>query len=247
MRRFLVSISAAVVLVAITAVVVSPQPSTRSRLAASTTPTLVVVGDSITAGSKLTDPGRTAWPSRVANELVGFYNVQNDAHGGQCVVVKGCGYPTSAILTEFPSLIAQPGVKVALIGGGTNDLGHFTPATGTWWQLPGAFYQMMNDCTAAGVTCYLETIPPMGKTWPWRATTEAQRQAVNTWMVTNYPTRTIQFSAVLSNATNELWTEYCLPSTQTSLDLHPNWIGEVRMADMVPVATLRSLVGFQGG
>jgi hypothetical protein len=216
-------------LMAIAVVAAVPVVAHTTKAGAVSAPVLVVVGDSITAGNMIPNSWLDAWPSRVARDLIGW-NVQNDAVGGQDVVSPIRGTPT--IVQNFQGLISQPDVKAAIIAGGVNDLGHMA----NWWELPGAYAQMMTDCQNTGVSCWLATIPPQGAGWPWASATEAQREAVNEWMKVAYSDRVIDFSAVLSNSQNQLW-----PSYDSGDSIHPNWIGEVRMADMVPITSLLNL------
>lgn len=194
-------------------------------------PTVVIVGDSITAGTKLDAPWRDAWASRLANNLYGYANVQNDAIGGQCLVSTICVNPApGTILNEWDRLLNQPNVKVAIIAGGTNDLSHIDNATFTW-----AYVQMMQACRVRGITCWVSTITPPGFEWPYLSVTEGQREQVNNWLRATYPNNVIDFDAVLRSPWFGLmWSAY-----DSGDGLHPNWIGEVRMADMVPVQAIR--------
>lgn len=205
--------------------------------AASSLPTLVVVGDSITAGWYLPAPWRDAWPAIMQRETYASLSVQNDGQGGQCVEQECGGIPS--IESQFPSLIAQPGVGGAIIAGGVNDLGNMPNG---WWALPIAFDSMMKECIAAHIECWLATIPPQASSWyptmsaAEHANIEAIREAVNAWMFEAYPGQVIDFSAVLSDGQNQMYDEFAMPD-----GLHPNYIGEFEMSEMLPLDQLRGL------
>ncbi|KAK3341737.1 SGNH hydrolase-type esterase domain-containing protein [Lasiosphaeria hispida] len=152
---------------------------------------LAIVGDSITDGRGSTTNANNRWPDQLLARLraantttAATVSLLNQAAGGNRVLADGLG--PNALGRLERDVLAQPGVRYALIYAGVNDLGTAPlpslPATATRLML--AYAQMVTRLHSAGVAAFGATLTPMsgpGQAYsdPGR---EAQRQRVNAWI-----------------------------------------------------------------
>ncbi|KAK0731779.1 SGNH hydrolase-type esterase domain-containing protein [Lasiosphaeris hirsuta] len=149
---------------------------------------LAIVGDSITDGRGSTTNANNRWPDQLLSRLraanTTTISLLNQAAGGNRVLADGLG--PNALGRLERDVLAQPGVRYALIYAGVNDLG--TAPLGaladTGARLILAYAQMVTRLHSAGIAALGATLTPMsgpGQAYsdPGR---EAQRQRVNAWI-----------------------------------------------------------------
>jgi len=147
----------------------------------------------ITAGGSTTN-GNNRWPDQLVARMQASVStsniaVLNQAAGGNRILNDGLG--PSALSRLERDVIAQPGVRYALIYEGVNDLGTSPTDAASLAKvgdrLLSAYDQMVTRLHRAGIAAFGATITPMsgpGQTYsdPGR---EAQRQRVNEWIRTS--------------------------------------------------------------
>jgi lysophospholipase L1-like esterase len=158
---------------------------------------LVIVGDSITDGRGSTTNGNNRWPDQLLARMQGPDStaaarriaVINEAAGGNRVLYDGLG--PNALGRIDRDVVAQAGVRYAIVYEGVNDIG--TAATDVASQkamadrLISAYDQIVTRLHRVGIPVFGATITPMsgpGQVYgdPNR---EAQRQRVNDWIRTS--------------------------------------------------------------
>ncbi|EME86875.1 uncharacterized protein MYCFIDRAFT_77321 [Pseudocercospora fijiensis CIRAD86] len=159
---------------------------------------LAIVGDSITDGRGSDNNGNSRWPdllfSRLQREsmlgdLLQKISIANQAAGGNRILADGLG--PSALSRIERDVLAQSGVRYALIFEGVNDIGvagsDSTNQTAIYNALIQAYQQMITRIHARGIAVFGATITPFGcmnTTLQPYATPEreATRLKVNTWI-----------------------------------------------------------------
>lgn len=207
-------------------------------LAAEPARTVYIVGDSITLGVGIDRPMRrveryAARTKQLLLEQQGRANldVHVIGHGGQCLVAKGCIYPTPLVRTLGPEALQEsPKPTHVLVEIGVNDLAHATSR-----ELREAFRLIDARAERRGVRLLVGTIPPPGPGLPWpKEWTEAQRVQINDWIRVRWPHRHVDFDAALRGPDGGMRARY-----DSGDGLHPNAAGAAAMAAAAAAALSR--------
>jgi lysophospholipase L1-like esterase len=166
--------------------------------------TIVALGDSITDGAGSTAGANRRWPDRLAERLAESrpqesWGVVNAGMSGNRVLMEGIG--PSALARFDRDVLAQSGVSYVIVFEGINDLGlgYGRPARGAGPGGAGApaapkptadalihgYRQLIARAHARGVKVIGATIAPYEGANYWSEDGEAQRQAINKWMLTS--------------------------------------------------------------
>lgn len=208
---------------------------------------VVTLGDSITDGYGITPDSNTRWPDLLAERIqadpgLADVAILNMGIGGNRLLRDGLG--PSALARFERDVLAQPGVRYLVLLEGVNDLGVLTrdaPASADQHaalvaDLIGGLGQIVDRAHARGVQVLGATIPPYGANDYYHPgpASEADRQAVNTWIRTAG-----RFDAVVD--LDRLMRD---PANPTRLlarydsgdGLHPSADGYRAIADAIPLA-----------
>lgn len=207
--------------------------------------TFVIIGDSITDGRGSDTDLNNRWPDLLFTRLqsqpqTSGILVANQAAGGNRILADGLGPSVLSRLDR--DVLAQPGLKYAMIFEGVNDIGvagtDLVNQTNIYHDLVAAYRQTISRVHASGVPCFGATITPFGN----RNTTlqpysdpvrEQTRLAVNDWIRNSGSfDAVIDFDAAVRdpNNTTMLAAEY-----DSGDGLHPNPFGYQAMANAFPI------------
>ncbi|KAI0482611.1 SGNH hydrolase-type esterase domain-containing protein [Xylariaceae sp. FL0804] len=200
-----------------------------------------IVGDSITDGRESTDNGDNRWTDVLAGRLQAAARngslpsvaVMNQAAGGNRVLYDGLG--PNALGRVDRDILAQPGVRYAMVFEGVNDIGTLPDDEQdqdlVYTRLVGAYKQIIERVHAHGLPIFGATITPF--TGPGQVYSgvhrEYTRQRVNEWIRTSgrYD-GVVDFDAVVRNDSQP----DMLATRFNSGDwLHPNVAGYQAMGD----------------
>jgi len=211
---------------------------------------LVVVGDSITDGRGSTTNGNDRWPDQLVTRLQGECKVSviNEAAGGNRVLADGLG--PNALGRIDRDVLAQTGVKYAMIYEGVNDIG--TAANTTEAQqdvgdrLIQAFDQIVTRVHAQRIPIFGATITPFSgnaTTQPYsNANREVTRQRVNEWIRNSGRfDYVVDFDAVIADPSNP---SQLAPQYDSGDYLHPNPLAYGKMAEAFDLGVFEK---FKGG
>ncbi|KAH7098964.1 SGNH hydrolase-type esterase domain-containing protein [Auriculariales sp. MPI-PUGE-AT-0066] len=129
----------------------------------------VIVGDSITDGTGSTSNGNDRWPDRLLarmqkNAETSSIAVLNQANGGNRVLADGRG--PSALSRIERDVLAQSGIRYAMIFEGVNDIGTVDTTVEAQdaiiARLKLAYIQMAHRVHALGIPLFGATITPFG-------------------------------------------------------------------------------------
>jgi lysophospholipase L1-like esterase len=208
-----------------------------------TTSTFVVIGDSITDGRASFNNANGRWTDLLFNRLLSSsipetpsIAVANQAAGGNAVLLYGNG--PNALSRIDRDVLAQSGVKYAMIFEGVNDIGTAdnTVANQTLIgdRLIQAYQQIITRLHTAGIPVFGATITPFGAP---NSTIQAYstdlrlatREKVNAWIRTSGAfDAVVNFDAVVRDAQNP---ERLVPEYNSGDYLHPTPAGYQAMAD----------------
>lgn len=198
-----------------------------------TTATSIVaaVGDSITAGSGVTDPAR-AWPQVLDDRLFGpdRAHVFTVGHPGQCLVFVGCGYPTRLVDSWVPEVLNHvPAPTTIVLEIGINDLSHASTA-----DMESAYLSLVGQANARGIRVIVGTITPRDADIWWTSywTWGPQMDDVNTWIRGTFGTNVADFNLELKNPND--WG--ARKGTMSPDGLHPDNEGAEDMGYRVPLS-----------
>lgn len=192
---------------------------------------VVALGDSLTDGSRSTPDTNGRWPNHLARALQRRDRkmaVLNMGIGGNRVLSDGNG--PNALARFDRDVLVPPGVTHLVVMEGINDLGRAVSAE----DVIAGHTQIIERARARGLKVIGATIGPIEDTTfegYYTVSTEAARQAVNTWIRTSKSyDGVIDFDAVLRdpNRPARLLDKYA-----SSDFIHPNDAGYQAMADAV--------------
>jgi lysophospholipase L1-like esterase len=153
---------------------------------------IVVVGDSITDGRGSTTNQNDRWPNQLARRLqsnpaTAGIAVLNQGVGGGRVLRDGLG--DSALRRFDRDVLGPPGVRWLIVFEGVNDIGGAVGArargrpAATAQDIIAAYRQMIVRAHSHGICVIGATITPFEGFKPYFSpASEADRQAVNTWI-----------------------------------------------------------------
>ncbi len=208
---------------------------------------VAVLGDSITDGRGSTTNGNDRWTDFLTRRLqaspttrrVGVLNVGT---GGNRLLLDGLG--PSALARFDRDVIAQTGVKYAIVLEGVNDLGTLSqdgePSADDYAALvarvTGAYRQMAARAHAHGIKLYGATILPGGgmTTYVWTAQSENARNSINHWIRTSgIFDAVIDLDAIVRDPAQP---DRLRPDYDSGDHLHPSPAGYRAMAAAAPLS-----------
>lgn len=213
----------------------------------STASTFVLNGDSITDGRGSDTDLNDRWPDLLftqmqmdsaTNQIV----IANQAAGGNRILADGNGPNVLSRIDR--DVLAQSGVKYALIFEGVNDIGvaNATEAaqTAIYNQLIAAYRQVITRVHAQGIPIFAATITPFGSLnstlQPYSdpaGLREQTRSKINTWIRQSGEfDAVVDFDAVVRNPNN---VTMLAPQFDSGDDLHPTVAGYQAIADAFPL------------
>ncbi|KAK0838962.1 hypothetical protein LTR02_005994 [Friedmanniomyces endolithicus] len=205
----------------------------------------VVVGDSITDGRASHNNANGRWTDLLFNRMQTYgptndIAVVNQAAGGNRILTDGNG--PNALGRIDRDVLAQSGIKYAMIFEGVNDIGTADNTTAnqteTGDRMIQAYKQMITRVHTFGIPFFGSTITPFGApndtiqtySTPQRLAT---RDRVNAWIRTSGAfDAVIDFDAVVRDPTNP---EQLNPIYNSGDYLHPNQLGYNVMARAFPL------------
>ena len=205
-----------------------------------------IVGDSITDGRGSDTNANNRWPDLVLakmqqNAATKNIAVVNQAAGGNRVLYDGLG--PNALGRIDRDVLAQSGVKYAMIFEGVNDIGTADIAeanqTQTGNRLIQAYKQIISRVHTFGIPMFAATITPFGcpnaTLQPYAVPIrEATRDYVNTWIRDSGAfDAVIDFDAILRDPANHTQLN---PLYDSGDCLHPNEAGYHKIADEFPLS-----------
>jgi len=211
---------------------------------------IVAFGDSITDGHGATTNGDDRWPDILAARLQASPATRNLAVvnvgiGGNHLLTDGLGPNALARLDR--DVFARPAAKTMLVLEAINDLGKLsredvrTPQQHAQLvaDLIAAYRQMIDRAHGQGIKVIGCTVTPyIGSDYYHPdAASEADRQALNTWIRTSGAfDAVVDFDAVIRDPQHP---ERMLPAYDSGDHLHPSAAGYKAMADAIPLKVLR--------
>jgi lysophospholipase L1-like esterase len=224
---------------------------------AGTGPVVVAVGDSITDGYGSGDDKNSRWPDLLAARLrtdptLAGLGVVNAGISGNRVLADGIG---PKLIDRFDrDVLGQPGVRVAILLEGVNDLGMMTRDAPQPLAIHGAmvkaienaFVDLARKAHARNVRLIGATITPfVGSDYYHPGPeTEADRQAINAFIrASGTFDAVIDFDAALRDPARP---DRLLADYDSGDHLHPSVNGYRRMAETVPLALFAPQTGPSG-
>lgn len=208
---------------------------------------VVILGDSITDGRGSTTNGNDRWPDLLMRRLQAapatrHVAVLNAGTGGNRLLLDGLG--PSALARFDRDVIAQTGVKYAIMLEGVNDLGTLMQEgaasaddyAALVARVTGAYRQLALRAHAHGLRLYGATILPGGgmTTYVWTAQTEGARNAINHWIRTSGTfDAVIDFDAIMRDPAQP---DRLRPDYDSGDHLHPSPAGYRAMAAAAPLS-----------
>ncbi|KAJ6470615.1 SGNH hydrolase-type esterase domain-containing protein [Mycena vitilis] len=206
----------------------------------------VVVGDSITDGRGSDTDKNNRWPDLVLarmqkNAATAQISVNNQAAGGNRILADGLG--PNALGRIDRDVLAQSGVKYAMIFEGVNDIGVEEATTEAQTvigdRVIAAFKQIVTRVHAAGIPIFAATITPFSAPanvtiQPYSSPVrEVTRQRVNTFLRTSGVfDAVIDFDKVVADPAVP---SQLSPTFNSGDFLHPNVAGYTAMAAAFPL------------
>ncbi|KAJ6487839.1 SGNH hydrolase [Mycena sanguinolenta] len=215
----------------------------------------VIVGDSITDGRGSDTDENDRWPDLLLarmqkNPATTQISVNNQAAGGNRILADGLGPNVLGRIDR--DVLAQTGVKYAMIFEGVNDIG-VENATVEAQKIIGerviaAYKQIVTRVHAAGIPMFAATITPFGappndsSIQPYSSPIrEVTRQTVNNFIRTSGVfDAVIDFDKVVAdpNIPSQL-----APQFDSGDFLHPNVAGYTAMAAVFPLSLFQQFAG----
>ena len=211
---------------------------------------IVVLGDSITDGVGSSVDANRRWPDMLSDRLQARPNldhlaVLNQGIIGNRLLRPGTGAVAQLLgaagLARFDrDVVAQPGVRYAIVLLGINDIGAPASEAVTVDELIAGYRQLIERAHQRGITIFGATLPPFeGATMPGFYTPEGEqkRQAINEWIRRSGEyDGVIDFDRALRDPHHRT---RLLPLYDSGDHLHPNDAGTQAMAEAVPLRWFR--------
>ena len=207
--------------------------------------TIVAFGDSITDGAVARTNLNERWPDKLAarlqaNHATATMGVANLGIGGNCVLSSCGGAPA---LTRFDrDVLAQPGVKYAIVLEGINDIGQLhTPNQPdyklTAEDLEQGLSQLAVRAHERGIRIFGATITPYEGAGYFTEQGETVRETVNEWIRTSGAfDGVVDFDKAVRDPANP---RHMLSEFDSGDHLHPKGDGLAAMANAIPLDLFR--------
>ena len=212
-----------------------------------------ILGDSITDGRGSDNDANDRWPDLVLrkmqnNSATSNIGVFNQAAGGNRILADGLGPNTLGRVDR--DILAQSGVKYAMIFEGVNDIG-VEPTDAEAQQIIGdrliqAFEQIITRIHTFGIPMFGATITPFGcqntSIQPYADPTREQtRNRVNDWIMNSGKfDYVLDFASVVADPNNSTQLD---PKYNSGDCLHPNVAGYQAIADYFPIEIFQHFAG----
>jgi lysophospholipase L1-like esterase len=212
---------------------------------------IVTLGDSITAGYKSTENANLDWVDLLADRLrhePGHpqLSVLNAGIAGNNLHESSPCYGQSALARLDRDVLSQAGVRYVILDEGVNDITHPN-------EPPAApLYECLTHrkISAAGMIALFKlairriharhlkvigvTLSPFGRYAYWSPAIEAERDAINHWILTSHAfDGIIDFDRVLRDPAHPAWLN---PRYDSGDGLHPNDAGHAAMARAIALS-----------
>jgi lysophospholipase L1-like esterase len=215
---------------------------------------IVALGDSITDGHGATTNGNDRWTDVLAARLQAsppsptpetqhprpYVGIANAGIGGNHLLTDGLG--PNALARFDRDVLAQAGVRYLIVFEGVNDLGGLAihgevpPADhdALVARVLAAYQQIIARAHAHGIRVYGATITPyVGSAYYHPGPlSEADRQAVNTWIRSSHFDAVLDFDAVVRDPSHP---DQLLPAYDCGDHLHPSPAGYRAIANSIPL------------
>jgi lysophospholipase L1-like esterase len=204
---------------------------------------LVVLGDSITDGTRSSANQNLRWTDDLARRLTSTFGdrvgVVNAGIAGNCVIGACLG---PSMTDRFQrDVLSISGVKYLIILAGINDLVN-TPGI-TAAMLAKAYNNLISQAHAQGILVYGATLTPFGGSKFFTQAREQLRQQVNTFIRAGGAfDAVIDFDKVIANPVN---LAYIQPQFNAD-NVHPNDAGYQAMANAIDVTLLTRIPSLAG-
>jgi lysophospholipase L1-like esterase len=224
------------------------QVSAIDVLASPAAASVVVLGDSITDGHGATTNGNDRWTDVLAARLQASaethdIGVSNQGIGGNHLLTDGLG--PNALARFDRDVLAPAGARWLIVFEGVNDLGglarngEVTPAehAALVARVLAAYQQIIARAHAHGIRVIGATITPYvgSEYYHPGPSSEADRQAVNTWIrAAGHFDTVVDFDAVVRDPKSP---DHLLPAYDCGDHLHPSPAGYRAMGDSVPLSS----------
>ncbi|KAL1968399.1 hypothetical protein VTN77DRAFT_1928 [Rasamsonia byssochlamydoides] len=216
-----------------------------------------IIGDSITDGRGSDTDKDNRWPDLVLDKMqqnpsTASIAVLNQAAGGNRILQDGLG--PNVISRVDRDILAQSGVRYAMIFEGVNDIGEAAPDPASQQaigdSLIWAYRQIAARIHAQGIPFFAATITPFG-TPPGSNASDIQpysnpvreqtRQRINNWIRTSGVfDAVIDFDKILRDPGNP---SVLAPQYDSGDHLHPNVAGYQAIADAFPLDIFTEFAG----
>jgi lysophospholipase L1-like esterase len=207
---------------------------------------VVALGDSITDGHGATTNGNDRWTDVLAGRLQASvstqnFGVSNQGIGGNHLLTDGLG--PNALARFDRDVLGQAGVRWLIVFEGVNDLGGVAihgevPAAdhaAFVERVLAAYAQIIARAHAHGLRAIGATITPYVGSGYYHPgpLSEADRQAVNTWIRGGHFDAVVDFDAVVRDPAQP---DHLLPAYDCGDHLHPSPAGYRAMGESIPLS-----------
>lgn len=213
---------------------------------------VVVIGDSITDGSRGTNDANNRWPDWLARRLQA---TPDSGNVNARIGVVNRGISSNRLLTSTTpgslagrnglerldrDVLVTAGVRYLVVGLGINDIGYASSsAPMTAGTFIAGYRQLIARAHARGVAVIGATLMPFQGAGYYSLEKDATRQAINNWIRTgNEVDGVIDFDRAMADPSNPLRLN---PAYDSGDRLHPNNFGYQAMGNAVPLDLFRAL------